>query len=559
MPVSPLLIMKGVLAIVFAAFELNSMFKSHYSLLRFPMRRLFLLLLIPCALVLAQNPRIPKEARVGYQSINANDLSARLHFIASPDLEGRETTTRGQKVAARYIASEFQRLGLKPIGDSGSYFQRFNVEVTKISDKSTLAVTTKQGTSTFTIGRGFYATSALDCTVTAPVIFVGYMDTKVDSMLTKGKIVMVLPGRKQDARDTSVSPRTRLMLNRPFTGSLARIVIADDSGALSFERQSPRFEATMKRGAMAVVGGEVRAGRSGSGFPPLISPDIAAAILKESGKTLSQLRLAAYQDSSFQPVALNQTTVTINIGNSKELKTTENVLGFLEGSDPKLKNEVVAFTGHYDHLGITPEGVIYPGADDDGSGTVTVLQLAQAFTSNPVKPKRSMLFMTVVGEEKGLWGSSWYVNHPILPLEKTVADLNTDMIGRTDNKYDELKSNNYVYVIGSDKISTQLDSILKVSNKETENLVLDYTFNDDKDPNQFYRRSDHYNFAKNGVPIVFFFTGVHADYHRPTDTVDKILFDRMVRIIHVIYETGWKVANMKGGLVKNVGSSMFAK
>ena len=523
------------------------------------MRRLFLILLIPCALVLAQNPRIPKEARVGYQSINTNDLSARLHFIASPELEGRETTTRGQKVAARYIASEFQRLGLKPIGDSGSYFQRFNVEVTKISDKSTLAVTTKQGTSTFTIGKDFYAASALDGPVTAPAIFVGYMDTKVDSMLTKGTIVIALPGRKQDARDTSVSARTRLMLNRPFTGSLARIVIADDTGALSFERQSTRFEATMKRGAMAVVGGEVRPGRSGSGFAPLISPDVAAAILKESGKTLSQLRLAAYQDSSFQPVALNQTTVTINIGNSKELKTTENVVGFLEGSDPKLKNEVVAFTGHYDHLGITPEGVIYPGADDDGSGTVTVLQLAQAFTSNPLKSKRSMMFMTVVGEEKGLWGSSWYVNHPILPLDKTVADLNTDMIGRTDKKYDDLKSSNYVYVIGSDKISTQLDSILKVSNKETENLVLDYTFNDDKDPNQFYRRSDHYNFAKNGVPIVFFFTGVHEDYHRPTDTVDKILFDRMARIIRVIYATGWKVANRKGGLVKNVGSSMFAK
>ncbi len=133
------------------------------------------------------------------------------------------------------------------------------------------------------------------------------------------------------------------------------------------------------------------------------------------------------------------------------------------------------------------------------------------------------------------------------------------MIGRTDKKYDELKSSNYVYVIGSDKISTQLDSILKVSNKETENLILDYTFNDDKDPNQFYRRSDHYNFARNGVPIIFFFTGVHADYHRPTDTVDKILFDRMVRIVRVIYATGWKVANMKGGLSRNVGSSMFAR
>jgi Zn-dependent M28 family amino/carboxypeptidase len=291
----------------------------------------------------------------------------------------------------------------------------------------------------------------------------------------------------------------------------------------------------------------------------LVGPNIAAAILQETGKTLSQLRLSAYQDSSFQPISLNQTTVTIDIKNSKELKTTENVVGFLEGSDPKLKDEVVAFTGHYDHLGITPEGVVYPGADDDGSGTVTVLQLAQAFTSNPVKPRRSILFMTVVGEEKGLWGSEWYVNHPILPLEKTVADLNTDMIGRTDKKYDDLKSSNYVYVIGSDKISTQLDSILKVSNKETENIILDYTYNDDKDPNQFYRRSDHYNFAKHGVPIVFFFTGVHADYHRPTDTVDKILFDRMVRIVRVIYATGWKVANMKGGLAKNVGSSMFAK
>jgi hypothetical protein len=522
------------------------------------MRRLFLLL-IPCALVLAQNPKIPKEARVGYQSINANDLSARLHFIASPELEGRETTTRGQKVAARYIASEFQKLGLKPIGDSGSYFQQFNVELTKISDKSTLAVTTTQGTSTFTIGKDFYATSSLDGPVTAPVIFIGYMDTRVDSMLTKGKIVVALPGRKEDARDTSVSPRIRLGLVRQFPGSLARIVIADDSGSLSLERQSARFEMSMKRGSMAVVGGQARPGRAAAGFPTLVSPGIAAAILKETGKTITQLRLAAYQDSSFQPIALNQTSVTMDVKNSKELKTTENVVGFLEGADPKLKDEVVAFTGHYDHLGINPEGVIYPGADDDGSGTVTVLQLAQAFTTNPVKPKRSMLFMTVVGEEKGLWGSSWYVNHPILPLEKTIADLNTDMVGRTDKKYDELKSSNYVYVIGSDKISTQLDSILKVSNKETENLILDYTFNDDKDPNQFYRRSDHYNFARNGVPIVFFFTGEHADYHRPTDTVDKILFDRMVRIIRVIYATGWKVANMKGGLAKNVGSSMFAK
>ena len=522
------------------------------------MRRL-VLLLIPCAVVLAQNPRIPKEARVGYQSINANDLSARLHFIASPELEGRETTTRGQKVAARYIASEFQRLGLKPIGDSGSYFQRFNVEATKINEKSLLTVKSGQSSSAFSIGKDFFATASLDGPVMAPVVFIGFMDSKVDSTVTKGKIVMALPGRKEDANNTNISPRIRLGLIRQFPGSVARIVIADDSGAVSIEGQSARFVAMMKRGSMSVVGGQQRMARMAAGFPMLVSPEIAAAILKETGKTLGQLRVAAYRDSSFQPITPAQTTVTIDVQSSKELRTTENVVGFLEGSDPKLKNEVVAFTGHYDHMGVTPEGVIYPGADDDGTGTVTVIQLAQAFTTNPVKPKRSMLFMTVVGEEKGLWGSEWYVNHPILPLEKTVADLNADMIGRTDPKHDELKTSNYVYVIGSDKISTQLDSVLKVSNKATENLVLDYTFNDDKDPNQFYRRSDHYNFAKNGVPIVFFFTGEHADYHRPTDTVDKILFDRMTRIVRVIYATGWNVANMKYRLTKNVGSSMFAR
>jgi hypothetical protein len=523
------------------------------------MQRSLFFLLIPCAMVLAQNPKIPKEARVGYESIKTNDLSARLHFIASPDLEGRETTTRGQKVAARYIASEFQRFGLKPIGDSGTFFQQFNVEATKISEKSAVTVTNAQGSSTYLIGKDFYSFSAPDAPITAPAVFIGYTDNKVDSNLTKGKIVIALPGRREDAKDTSITPMRRLGFIRPFTGSLATIVIADDSGNFSLEKLAPRLSAAMKRTSMNVVGSQPRQGRGGSGFPTLASPEMANALVKETGKSIAQLRAAAYQDAAFQPVVLKLATVTIDIKSSKEMKTTENVLGLLEGSDPKLKDEVVAFTGHYDHLGVTPEGVVYPGADDDGSGTVAVLELAEAFSSNPVKAKRSMLFMTVVGEEKGLWGSSWYVNHPVIPLAKTIADLNTDMIGRTDKKYDELKSSNYVYVIGSDKISTQLDSILKVSNKETEKLVLDYTFNDDKDPNQFYRRSDHYNFARNGVPIAFFFTGEHADYHRTTDTVDKILFDRMARIIRVIYATGWKVANLKTGLAKNVGSSMFAK
>jgi Zn-dependent M28 family amino/carboxypeptidase len=146
-----------------------------------------------------------------------------------------------------------------------------------------------------------------------------------------------------------------------------------------------------------------------------------------------------------------------------------------------------------------------------------------------------------------------------VPLEKTVANLNIDMIGRLDTTYEKLNNPNYVYVIGSDKISTELDSVLKVSNKQSENLILDYKYNDDKDPERFYSRSDHYNFARNGVPIVFFFTGVHADYHRPTDTVDKIHFPRMEKIVRLIYWTGWQVANAKKGLARNVGSSMYTR
>lgn len=522
------------------------------------MRRL-VLLLVPFALLFAQNPKVPKEARVGYHTITGSDLSAHLNFIASPDLEGRETTFRGQKIAARYIASVFQRLGLKPIGDSGSYYQRFSVEATKISDKSSIAISNKQGTTTFAIRKDFVALSGPENPISAPALFIGHMDTNVDSSLTKGKVIVALPGRKVDARDTSVPPTRRLGFIRQFPGSVATIVIADESGPNSLERLTARFGPTIERGTMRVLGAEQRAGRMGFGFPILVGPRLANDIVKETDRSIGTLREAAYQDTSFKPIALSQTTIAIDIGSSKEIKTTENVVGLLEGSDPKLKEQIVAFTAHYDHLGVGAEGIVFPGADDDGSGTVTVLELAQAFTANPLKPKRSLLFMTVVGEEKGLWGSDYYVKHPLIPLEKTVADLNTDMIGRMDKKYEELKNPNYVYVIGSDKISTQLDSLLRLSNKESENLILDYMYNDDKDPQQFYRRSDHYNFARNGVPVVFFFTGVHADYHRPTDTVDKILFPRMERIVRLIYYTGWKVANMKGGLAKNVGSLMFSK
>lgn len=511
------------------------------------------LVLIPFVLAVAQPKKIEKDARLGYESITAGDMSAHLHFLASPELEGRETSFRGQRVAARYIASVFQKLGLKPIGDGGSYFQHFDVEALKISSESKIDLITQHGSKTFSIRKDFLTSVARDTSITASVVFVGYMDAKLDSVgekLIKGKIVLAFSTRRTPARDTSATPARRTSLLRQFPGSLATFAITDEQGPTSMESLSAQFSSQIDKGIIRMPGG---APRRGFMFPMIyyITPQMADEMFKTSHRGLSEMKAAVANDTLFRPFVLDSMSVRIELKTTRERKQTENVIGLLEGRDPKLKDEVVIFTGHYDHLGITSDGTIYHGADDDGSGTTTVLELAEAFATNPVKPKRSIVFMTVAGEEKGLLGSEYYTSHPIIPLAKTIANLNTDMVGRVDKKHEDAKTVNYTYVIGSDKISTELDSILRAANKESEHLELDYTFNDDKDPNQFYRRSDHFNFAKNGVPIVFFFTGVHADYHRPTDTVDKILFDRMAKIGKLIYYTGWKVANFKRLLTKN--------
>jgi Zn-dependent M28 family amino/carboxypeptidase len=216
-------------------------------------------------------------------------------------------------------------------------------------------------------------------------------------------------------------------------------------------------------------------------------------------------------------------------------------MAFIPGS--QFKDEYVVFSAHYDHLGIQ-DGKIYYGADDDGSGTVAVLELAQAFYEsykNGNGPKRNVLFINFSGEEKGLLGSEYYSKNPIVPLNQTVCDLNIDMIGRLDKEHEN--NPNYVYIIGSDKLSSDLHFINEEANKKSVNILLDYTYNKPSDPNRFYYRSDHYNFAKNNIPVIFYFTGVHADYHKPTDTVDKIDFNKMEKITRLIFYTAWDIAN----------------
>ncbi|PCH53637.1 MAG: peptidase M28 [Flavobacteriaceae bacterium] len=223
------------------------------------------------------------------------------------------------------------------------------------------------------------------------------------------------------------------------------------------------------------------------------------------------------------------------------LNPSENVVAFIKGSEKP--DEIIVISAHYDHLGINGDKIYY-GADDDGSGTVAILEIAEAFQKAVLVgngPKRSILFLHVTGEEKGLLGSKYYTNFPIFPLKNTVTDLNIDMIGRVDEAH--TNSPNFVYLIGSDKLSTELHDLSEEINARFTKLNLDYTFNDENDPNRFYYRSDHYNFAKNNIPIIFYFNGTHEDYHKPTDTPDKINYEILAKRAQLIFYTAWEIAN----------------
>ncbi|HAH55162.1 MAG TPA: peptidase M28 [Flavobacterium sp.] len=231
----------------------------------------------------------------------------------------------------------------------------------------------------------------------------------------------------------------------------------------------------------------------------------------------------------------------LNAKRNENLPDSENIWAYIEGSEKP--NEIIVISAHYDHVGMN-NGEVYNGADDDGSGTVALLEIAQAFKKAQNEghgPKRSILILHVTGEEHGLHGSRYYSENPIFPIANTVADINIDMIGRRDEFHKDF--NNYVYLIGSDYLSTDLYNICEDANKKYVNLFLDYKFNDRNDPNRFYYRSDHYNFAKNGIPSVFLFNGVHADYHKATDEVDKIEFDALAKRTQLAFAIAWELAN----------------
>jgi Zn-dependent M28 family amino/carboxypeptidase len=278
-----------------------------------------------------------------------------------------------------------------------------------------------------------------------------------------------------------------------------------------------------------------------------VSEKLAAAIM---GDEYAVKKASALQGETV--TSQYEANVALTVDKKRLALRSSNVLGLLEGTD--LKDEYVILSAHYDHLGRRGNTIWY-GADDDASGTTSILELAKAFSKAKADgkgPRRSILFMTVSGEEKGLWGSDYYSSHPAYPLDKTTVDLNIDMVGRIDPSRKYGDSANYIYVIGDNKLSSDLKPISEAINKKNTKLELDYKYNDPKDPERIYYRSDHYNFAKHGVPVIFYFSGLHADYHMPTDTPDKINYDLMKKRILLVFYTAWEMANRTGMLKRDI-------
>lgn len=487
-----------------------------------------------------QNPTVVKYAKL----ITADDAKKHLSILASDAFEGRETGTPGAEKAANYIAAEFKKLGLEaPV--NGSYF--LDVPLTQNALKVT-AFTVNQ--KTFEYGQDFFLNGAYpDNNINVnDVVFVGYgTDSEIGSTDLTGKILLWI---NEDKPRAGTTPSTSYRLTASRTKTIKYLQSKNPAAILA---ANPGIAGALNRFGKSVTSPRLTlkdavAKPANTNAPVFnITTALADELVKPVGKTYDELKTAS--TAAIEPALTIKSSITINYSTTKSDVKAVDVLGYMPGTD--LKNEVLIFSAHYDHIGLNPEASakdrVNNGADDDGSGTTGILEIARAFAKAKKDghgPRRSILFLGNVGEEKGLLGSEYYSEHPVFPLASTITDLNIDMIGRVGYEYiGKPDSANYVYAIGSAMLSKELHNIGEQANNTYTQLHLDYKYDDPDDPNRFYYRSDHYNFAKHGVPIIFYFNGVHDDYHQPGDEVSKINFPLLAKRAQLVFYTGWELAN----------------
>jgi hypothetical protein len=477
------------------------------------------------ALVAAEYPgaaKPPADLRKGYDAIKESDARAILGYLAGPETQGRGTGQPGFQKAAEFIAGQFKAAGLKPMGENGTYFQYGTFYHPTVSGVS---FTTADG-KTLTDDQLALTPFGRDVDINAKIVIVrgGAEDRLTDEQakaLDGAIVVAMIP--------PSTGRRAPLRTQLNLSDAKAVLMVAD--------HVAPQIPRTSTRNtppsATSRLNGQ-------------IARDALSVLGTQTGAFLAQAQGGA------SILVLPREAHLVAKGAIEAVKVP-NVVGLLEGSDPKLKNEYVGVGGHLDHLGVV-NGVVYPGADDDGSGSTAVTLITKAFAASSVKPKRSILFMTFFGEEMGLLGSKFLTEHPPVPLDKMVAEFQMDMVGRDSdgeqngdpNRVDKREENiDTIRLVGSKRISTELDSTIQEMNK-----YVGFRFKYDAE--DVYTRSDHYNFAAKGIPIAFLFDGFHPDYHQPTDTVDKIDFPKIVNAARLYYLSALSVANRPLPLKKDV-------
>jgi hypothetical protein len=457
------------------------------------------------------------------QLIKKEELKEMLFEIASDEYEGRETGKAGQKRAAQFIADFYKTNGFAyPEGATG-FFHEYPLEIHQPTK-----VTLCANEEVYPFFSEFYCFGDLKDTIYQwnDAVYVGfgieeaaYSDYK--DLNVKGKVVVIKEGIPNG-----------VTLKNDWENWRTKYKLAQQKEAAAVFVVKEKFYENANVLSSLYTSNKVKLPQNFRKPTAFTIPNVYI-----SNKLFNQL----FAEKELKTGTISKTKIELVASTKLEVLQVENVIAIIEGTD--LKDEVVVISSHYDHIGFDDFGNVCNGADDNGTGTSATMQIAKAFKEAEkagIKPKRTLVFIHFSGEEKGLLGSTYYAASPLYPMNKTITNLNIDMIGRSDNQHTDP---NYVYLIGSDKISSDLDKICKeVKTTYEYNLNLDYTYNKPNEPNRFYYRSDHYNFAKFGVPVVFFFTGVHEDYHKHTDTAEKIDYEKLETISRYIFTVAWKLA-----------------
>lgn len=471
--------------------------------------------------------------------ITEADLKDYLSILASDAMEGRETGKRGQKMAAAFIAAHFHDLGLKPpVG--GEYYQKLKVYTTQPGETYLQTGTTKHVNFTTV---AYFGTDSTMGEISLPLVFAGYgTDGDLSQVDVNGKAALILMKSQWLAGNKEVA------LLREKGAKMVIVCNTETKG--DFDGLSNHIKGMASRNGLSLEKPDMNDYQKPGFF--VVSPTVLEELI---GLPLQKLKSAAASDPKKKALKkIKGSSIKYKTTIDIKVIDTENVLGFMEGTDKK--DEIVLLTAHYDHVGVKTSGtgdLIHNGADDDGSGTVAVMEMAKIFTEAKRAghgPRRSILFMLVTGEESGLLGSEYYAEHPVFPLERTVVDLNIDMVGRRDPKHKD--SPPYLYVIGADKLSTELNTVSEAANNMYSKLVFDYTYNDPSHPDRLYYRSDHWNFAKRNIPIIFYFDGIHEDYHKVSDEVSKIEFDLLAKRTQCIFYTAWELVNREVRIMPDI-------